>query len=494
MPEILTRNSPITLVEPAPTAFGRADEPLMPDSYTGINLPTRAAELLREILSGKGWTDVTVINPRYNETPGVLDKADWKQITRGPVLGLSFITRTAFQAREIALRYKAARKAMGLPGLVLAGGAHATFSVPECLEWADVVVRNEGDETLPKLLETVIKNGDWKGVSGISYKDKDMIVHEPDRPLLTERQLEELPWPNFDPRFRRGVSASSILTSRGCPYDCPFCSETLMNGGCYRRMKNEFALPRIRQLYQANPRDRIFFCDDNFAGRPKQAEDLLKLWIDEGLTDKRFMMQLHASIGLRRGFPDLVREAGVFLVALGLEADDDESLAALGKESSSARINYEGVRAFREAGVPVLGMFINGVGADNMEKLRKRREWAKQNVPLSQFFAPVPLPGTPFAKEMRDQGRVFTDDYYLYGGQDVVITPEAISPYDLQIALRDMNEDFFTNAIRQDHDRMFGPEVGRIITAYAMNSLRNHRRFYNHPQTRRYREFLKAVS
>lgn len=489
MPERLSKNSPITLVEPTPTSGGRLDAPLMPDTYTGINLPTRAVELLKEILSEKGYTQVVALNPRYNEVPGTLTASDWQQITNSPVLGISFITRTATQAEEMARRYKAVRP----DGLVIAGGAHATFSVEECLGWADIVARHEGDETLPELLNVVIENGHYKGVKGISYKDKGMIINEPDRPFLTERQMEELPWPDFDPRFRKGVSASTVSAARGCPFGCDFCSESKMHGGCYRRMGNEFILPRVQEIYSAYPNDKIFFSDDNFAGLPKKAEDLFELWIDKGLTAKRFMLQLHASIGLRKGFPDLARKAGVFLEAMGIESSSDESLAALGKDSSSAKLNIEGVRATREGGVPVLGMFINGVDGDSKDRLREQLEWAKANVDLAQFYAPVPLPGTPFAQRMDDQERIMTRDYFLYDGQNVIIRSKDISGFDLQMFLHEMNEEFFAHALRKDTPK-FGREVDTLVRAYARNGLRNSRRFFNDPQTQRHLEFLRTQS
>lgn len=488
MSERLSKNSAITLIEPAPNSGGRLENPLMPDTYTGINLPTRAAELLKNILSGKGWANVTVINPRYNEHPGKFDESDWETIGYSPAIGLSFITRTAPEAKEIAKKYKDMRPT----GIVIAGGPDATFAVEEVLEWADYVVRYEGDETLPELLEAIQDNGTGKGVRGVSYKDGDRIVNEPDRSFLTEKQLEELPWPQFDPRFRNGrVHASTVITARGCPHRCPFCSVTLMNGLCQRRIGNETALPRIRELY-AELSDRIFLADDNFAGKPKLAVALLEQIIEEGLTAPRYMMQLHASIGLRKGFPDLLRKAGVFLVALGIESINDESLSGLGKDSLTAKVNIEGVRAFREAGIPVLGMFINGLDGDNKEKLREQLEWAKKNVNVAQFSVPVPLKKTPFAEKMEQEGRILSRNYYLYDGANVVIRPSDMSPYDLNMSNFQMYEEFLTHALSRDRIRLTDSKLDTITQLFVRNLLKNVRNIYNDPQTQQHLQDLKA--
>lgn len=491
MSERLTKNSPITIVEPAPNAFGKLDNPIMADNYSGINLPTRAAELLKAILNGEGWIDVVAINPRFNECPGVLNESDLKRIFSSPILGISSITRTIPQSAELARRYKAANP----DGIVIAGGPHVTFADEESLEWADYVVRFEGDITFPEMLEAIMDSGSAKGVLGISYKDGDRVVREPDRPLLTEEQLSQLPWPDFDSRFRNGkVNAVTVAAARGCPHRCEFCSVTSMNGLCQRRVDNSVVFPRIKALYLNETNDRIFPADDNFAGKPKQAEALLEQIIDEGLTDYRYMMQLHPSIGLRKGFPDLVRKAGVFLPAFGIESINDEALAAVGKSSLSLKVTNEGIRAFREAGVPVLGMFINGIGTDDEEGLREQSEWAKKMVDIAQFFVPGPLPGTPFAKKMAEEGRILTKKYFLYDGQHVIIRPEAISPFRLQTLVNEMNEEFFAYRLGGKNVRLADRKMETIIQLYGRNVLKNVREVFNSPQTQKHLQDLKAWS
>lgn len=489
MQERLNKNSAITLVELAPTAFGKLEGPLMGDTYNGINLPTRAVELLKEVLHGEKWTNVVAINPRYNETPALLSDEDWKRIIASPVLGISYITRTAPQSEELARRYKAAKP----DGIVIAGGTHATFCIEETLKWADYVGRFEGDKTLPALLEALENNGNGREVQGVSYMDTVVIVNEPDRPYLTEEELGKLPWPQFDPRFRkRRVYASTIIAARGCPKKCDFCIVTRHNGLRQRRMGNQFVLPRIEELYKGQPNDRLFFADDNFAGKPLLAEQLLEEMIDRNLTDLRYMVQLHPEIGkYRERLPGLLKKAGIFLAAFGIESVNQEALIELGKDSRSVADIIEGIAAFREAGVPILGMFINGVGDDNEDRLNEQLEWAKENVDIAQFFVPSPLPGTPFAQKMEEEGRVLTRNHYLFDGQHVILRPKNISPYNLQMKIREMNEKFFTYKLSKDNFGNFDPELDKIIRLYAMNVLRNARYVHNSPQMQAHIQDLK---
>ncbi len=491
MQERLNKHSAITLVELAPTAFGKLDGPLMGDTYNGINLPTRAVELLKEVLHGEKWTNVVAINPRYNETPALLSAEDWKRIIASPILGMSYITRTAPQSEELARRYKVARP----DGIVIAGGTHATFCIEETLKWADYVGRFEGDKTLPALLVALENNRNGKGVQGVSYMEGDMIVNEPDRPYLTEQELGELPWPQFDPRFRKGrAHSSTIITARGCPKHCDFCIVTRHNGLRQRRMGNQFVLPRIEDLYN-NTNDRLFFADDNFAGKPLLAEQLLEEMKERKLTDLRYMVQLHPEIGkYRKRLPGLLKEAGIFLAAFGIESVNQEALIALGKDSRSVADIIEGIAAFKDAGVPILGMFINGVGDDNEDRLNEQLEWAKENVDIAQFFVPSPFPGTPFAQKMEDEERILTRNNYLRDGQHVTLRPKNISPHRLQIKIGEMNEKFFTYKLSKDNFGNFDPELDKIIRLYAINVLRNARHVHNSPQMQAHIQDLKTWS
>jgi len=437
----INKNSSITLLEPSPTSGGRLDRGLVGDVYSAFHLPSRAIDGLKANVGQKGYKNVACINPRYNKQPGRLDDQDWKTIASADVLGISTITRTVPQSRAIAQEYKK----LNPKGLVVAGGPHVTFMVEESLEWADVVVRGEGDETFPELLEALEDNGSPKGVKGTSYKEGDAIVDEPDRPFLTEEQLGQLPWPDFDPRFRRarGRSISVVIGARGCPYRCGFCSVSAFNGETFRRMGNEFILARLEQLHRQNPRERVFFGDDNFAGKPRQAEALLEGMVERRLSRGLYMAQLRGDIGLRKGFPDLLRKAGVTFAPVGIESINQNNLTSVEK-GTSVKNTLEGVRALREAGVKVHGMLIMPLDDDTEESMMDQIEWTKAHVDTLQICAPIPLPGTPFAREMEEQGRVLTNEYQYYGGQDVVLRPKNMSPERAQELIYYGYEQFYT--------------------------------------------------
>lgn len=507
MPERIkvTKESSITLIEPPATSGGRLDTGLVGDVYSAFHLPSRAIDGLKATAGQKGYKNVTCINPRYNRIPGKFDDQDWRVMGGSDVLGISTITRTIPQARQIAQKYKEFHP----EGLVVAGGPHVTFMVEESLGWADIVVRGEGDEAFPELLEALEDNGSSKGVKGTSYKEGDAIVNEPDRAFLTEEQLGQLPWPDFDPRFRtaKGKSISVVITSRGCPYRCGFCSVSAFNGETFRRMGNEFILARLEQLHRQNPRERVFFGDDNFAGKPRQAEALLEGMIERRLSSGLYMAQLRGDIGLRKGFPDFLRRAGVTFVAVGIESINQNNLTSVDK-GTSVKNTLEGVRALREAGVKVHGMFIMPLDDDTEESLMDQIELAKAHVDTAQFCAPIPLPGTPFAKEMEEQGRILTKEYQYYGGQDVVLRPKNMSPERAQELIYYGYEQFYTPKKKLElvkaalgavvhwvthlsRERWDGLVLDTVMRYYANNTLKSVR---NDPQTLQHHEELKEQS
>lgn len=501
----INKNSSITLVEPSPTSEGRLDAGLVGDVYSAFNVPSRAIDGLKAVAVQKGYKNITCINPRYNKIPGKFEDQDWRVIAESDLLGISTITRTIPQAREIARKYKEFKP----DGLVVVGGPHVTFMVEESLEWADVVVRGEGDESFPELLEVLEDNGSSKGVKGTSYKEGDAIVNEPDRPYLTEEQLGQLPWPDFDPRFRaaRGRSVSVVIAARGCPYRCGFCSVSAFNGETFRRMDNESILARLQQLHRQNPRERIFFGDDNFAGKPKQAEALLEGMIERRLNSGLYIAQLRGDIGLRKGFPDLLRKAGVTFAPVGIESTNQNNLTSVEKGASVKNI-LEGVRALREAGVKVHGMLIMPLDDDTEESVKDQIEWAKTHVDTLQICAPIPLPGTPFAREMEKQGRILTKEYQYYGGQDVVLRPKNMSPERAQELIYYGYEQFYTPKKKSElakaaldavvhwvthlsSERWNGLVLDTAIRYYANNILTS---FRSDPQTMQHRETLAAYS
>ena len=124
----------------------------------------------------------------------------------------------------------------------------------------------------------------------------------------------------------------------------------------------------------------------------------------------------------------------------------DEVLKEWSKPATAER-NMKAVKAFRDNGNPVHGMMMVGGEEDTPESLDYTVDWCKKNLDSVQFFAPIPLPGTPFWDRMNEQNRIIADrlphDYHLYDGQYVVLQPNNFTPLELQTKIFDMYKQFY---------------------------------------------------
>ncbi|MEI6633023.1 MAG: radical SAM protein [Chlamydiota bacterium] len=432
------KNRAITLVELPPTSFGRLDGEPVDDVFCYFKLPARAIPLLHAILLREGFTNLVSINPSFNAPPGRLTAADIERIAGSDFLLLSAISRTIPQSRELGLLYKK----LNPKGTIIIGGSHATYRPEECLEWADVVVRQEGDNTLPRLMEALLGNGAPDGAGGISYKNGSGIVHEPPVEPLTETELSNLPAPCYDDGTKKGVWVWPLSTSRGCPFKCDFCSVSSLYGSVYRRRSNESIIADLERM-KGETVKYIFFNDDNFAGKPEETKQLLRMIIDRRLNRILYLCQLCISAAFDKELMGLMREAGFSIVCVGIESLSEETLKALNKKVDVKR-NMMAPRLFREAGMWVHGMMMIGGDGDTERNLAETDRWARRNLDSVQYMTPTPLAGTKFAETMKRSGRVLTEDFSLYDGQHVVLKPNHFTPLRLQHLILDMYREFYS--------------------------------------------------
>lgn len=426
----------ITLVEmPAVIAGGQQDKY---DLYSKFRLPPRALGLLHAILLQAGHKDVVSIAPHLNNSSSQPAKANIKRIKQTDYLLLSAITRTIIQTQQLALQYKK----WNSQGKVIVGGPHATFLPDECLEWADVVVRGEGDKTLPELINILEYNEFPRGIKGVSYKKGKQIIHESSRPFLTEEELSGLPIPFYDLQMRQYVGVHTLVTSRGCPYDCSFCSVTSFYGRGYRRRSNETILKELLS-YNNQPKKHIFIADDNFGVKLKETKELLRQMISLGLQTRNYSAQLRVEAALDDEFLMLLKQAGVNIVYVGIESINNQTLKQYNKRVDADQ-NKKAVKKFREAGIWVHGMLIVGGDGDTPETLRETLQWTKSNLDSVQFFTHMLLPGTEFARQMENEGRVLIRDFRYYDGHHVLIKPKNFTALDLQWTILDMYKQFYS--------------------------------------------------
>lgn len=235
---------------------------------------------------------------------------------------------------------------------VVAGGPMCTMDYQE-ISGVDHFVLNEAEITLPLFL-TDLQNGTPKHI----YQAKEF----PD--------ISDTPAPNWDLLEIKKYATMSIQYSRGCPFDCEFCSITILNGRRPRtKSKNQF-LQELELLYKAGWRGGVFIVDDNFIGNKKKLKsEVLPALISWSRNHKypfTFMTETSINLADDEKLLQLMVQAGFDSAFIGIETPHTESLHECGKLHNTKRDMLAAVKKLQRFGIIVSGGFI--VGFDNDPK------------------------------------------------------------------------------------------------------------------------------
>ncbi|MFO8058947.1 MAG: radical SAM protein, partial [bacterium] len=264
-------------------------------------------------------------------------------------------------------------------------------------------------------------------VSGLSFRVGNNTFHNPEVPPC--HNLDEIPFPDFSLIRSPKGTIRPIMTSRGCPYDCSFCTVTKMFGRRYRFRSKENVM---RELRTVDPKEVVFFYDDHFAANKERTKDLLRMMIDEGITP-RWTAQVRADVTKDRELMELFQKSNCLYVYVGIESVNPETLVNYNKKISVQDIE-DSIAVFHEYGVRVHGMFVMGSDEDTVESIRSTTHFAKKNkIDTVQFMILTPIPGADQFKQVQEENRILTKDWGLYDGHHVVFQPKRMSAFELQV-------------------------------------------------------------
>jgi anaerobic magnesium-protoporphyrin IX monomethyl ester cyclase len=295
--------------------------------------------------------------------------------------------------------------------LLVAGGPLPTCEPQAFLDHFDVVVRGEGEQTMVDVLAAHAAGSDLGAVPGAVVAARggegDAAAAAP-RPLV--RDLDALPFPARDllpnaayirhGRRRYGYAVTTVMSSRGCPFACEFCSNVVF-GDTYRERSPASVVDEIEQAL-ALGYDRIAFSDDVFTLRPARVVAVCDEIERRGL---RFEWECLARVdGVDRETAARMRRAGCRTVFFGIESGSDEVLRLMRKGITAPQAR-EAVWAAHAAGLEVGAFFILCYPGDTDETVLETLRFAG-SLPLDYLglSMPYPLPGTRLRERM--EGRV----------------------------------------------------------------------------------------
>ncbi len=313
--------------------------------------------------------------------------------------------------------YEVARTVKEISGniKVIMGGPHATFTPEITLSESpdiDYVVRGEGESIFSNLLDFFSGRKDLKDVRGISFRNGSGVFNSPPESLI--RNVDTIPEPALDllpmKKYKVGKSEfGTIVTSRGCPYNCMFCSSSLQFGKVWRGHSAERVLRELETLRYKYGKKEIEFLDDTFTLNMRRATALTDMIRKEGLD---ISWSASARVNLfNREIADSMKKAGTHTVYFGIESGVQKTLDFIGK-GINLQMAATSIRNAREAGLRSLGSFIIGFPEDTEDDVKKTIAFSKKlGVSFAQFTVATPYPGTRLWDYAREHNLLTTGDW-----------------------------------------------------------------------------------
>jgi anaerobic magnesium-protoporphyrin IX monomethyl ester cyclase len=356
------------------------------------------------------------------------------------VVGLSIMT---FQ-RRTADGIVALVRSLTPDAKIVAGGYDPSLAA-EAYEEMDVdyLIRGEGEIPFRELLRATERGNGVEQIGGLSFRDNHGWVHNaPGPPLRLEDGTIRLP--NRGARVLKGYTllgrqVDVVETSRGCTYDCSFCSIIEMRGRNFFTYSFDRVLADIRDARDHGART-IFLVDDNIMLNVRRFEALCEAIISAGLNKLDYFVQAMTSSIANHGatLAPLMKRAGFRYVFLGIENILEGDLAFLrASAKNTARDNNNGrstgnatlqaIDYLHRNQMYVVGGLIVGNPDDTRESIEANLEFARRYVDWPYIQHPTPYPRTPMTKEFNEQGLIQNERLEEYDGTTAVVRTQHLT-------------------------------------------------------------------
>ncbi len=299
------------------------------------------------------------------------------------VVGITSTTPSFSRAAEIA------KFAKSLGAKVIMGGVHCTFRPEEALKSCDVVVRGEGELTFKEILS----GKELKEIKGISFVEDGKIFHNPSRNFVED--LDSLPFPAYELFPLQKYKIMSLVTSRGCFYNCSYCCATRFWGVKVRFHSVERVVEEFRRIEELGFKLAKLH-DSTFTLDRERVIEICKNLIKENI-DVRWSCETRAD-HLDRELLEFMNRAGCVLICMGIDSADERVLL---KNKRAFDLEYaKKVFAWcREMGIKTRAYIVFGLEGETEESVRKTLNYIKEIKPDQIMLSlATAYPGTELEK------------------------------------------------------------------------------------------------
>ena len=343
-------------------------------------------------------------NEIYDEQLGSIDqeKLRWFINKQGfRVIGISSTTMYIARAMAIAEMAKEISKEVK----IILGGVHPTVMPEDCLKNnnVDIVVRQEGEITLYELMKFYKGEINLQEIDGISYRANGNIVHQPNRSMIQD--LDSLPpFPYHLFAANKDKYRFQVLSSRGCPFRCIFCSARSITGHKVRYHSAERVVNDIEYITNELKKNKIAFADDTFTVNKKHVREICHLLIKKGIHNKVPLYCAARGDTVNRELLETMKMAGFEGLYFGIETGTDRLMEIIQKGESVEK-NVTAVKLAHKVGLKVRGTFLLGLPTETKEDSWKTIKLAiKLPLNFASFSIATPFPGTRLAEIAKEEG------------------------------------------------------------------------------------------
>ncbi|MEM2273066.1 MAG: radical SAM protein [Candidatus Bathyarchaeia archaeon] len=399
----------------------------------GIKAPPIGLAYLASMLERSGYEVKIIDAPALNLSASQV--RDIINMDQPEIIGVTASTPTIYNAYSVAR----AAKEVCPNSTVILGGPHPTFLPMETLQECpavDIVCIGEGEETIFEVSEAIRRKMDLSRVRGIAFRTDDgRIVKTESRPLI--KDLDSLPFPawhllpmdKYTVLGKRSI-VCHVMSSRGCPFRCIFCSSSQIFGKKYRARSAKNVVDEIEYLVSEYNPESIEFSDDEFTLNQKRTEEICN-------EIKKRKIDVMWACGSRvdtisRSLLRKMKEAGCSFIYYGIESASQRILNFIKKGITIDQIK-RAVMLTKEAGIKMMGSFIVGFPDETKEEIKNTLAFPKKlKVDYVQFTIATPYPGTELYEMAKKDGLLLTRDWSQYTTLKPVMALKNISTEDLQ--------------------------------------------------------------
>jgi anaerobic magnesium-protoporphyrin IX monomethyl ester cyclase len=360
--------------------------------------------------------DVQVVLTDREEVRGILESF------RPDVVGMTCVTATYNNAIGILNIVKAYDESI----ITVIGGHHVTFTVEETLREpsVDYVIRGEGEEVFPALLKNIVKKKPYELLDGVCFIKGNRVHNKNSIALI--KDINKLPFPDRSAVEHYNFPGIYMLSSRGCPFKCSFCSAANLYGGVWRKRSVEGVLDELEGIKGIKSgRVTVQFGDETMTVDTRWTKELCRGIIRRGLKFKWYTNSRVDSINRDPEMLNLMNESGCQGLSLGIESGVQEIIDSYNKgitleQASRAAAKLRNLSMYQQWYL----MIGSGNKYDEPDYIKRSVEFMKDfPFDLVQISILTPFPGTRLYYQLEKEGRLLHKNWDYYDGLHCVYRP-----------------------------------------------------------------------